>query len=71
MVNQLDILKRAEQLIGKKCQIKMKSGEIISGIMEKIEADSKVTQLRITLLVEENKGLVIPLSKVEELIELG
>ena len=40
-----------------------------SGIIEKIEADSKVTQLRITLLVEA-KSFIIPLLKVEELIEL-
>lgn len=65
----MEVLKKSEQLIGKKCQLKLKSGEIISGIIEKIEADSKVTQLRITLLVEA-KSFIIPLLKVEELIEL-
>ena len=70
MVNQLDVLKKSEQLIGKKCQLKLKSGDIHSGIIDKFEVDSKVTQLRLTLLIEDNKVLIIPLSKIEELIEL-
>lgn len=69
MVNQLDVLKKSEQLIGKKCQLKMKSGETISGIIDKIEVNSKVTQLRIALLVND-KSFVTPLINVEELIEL-
>ena len=70
MVNQLDVLRKSEQLVGKNCQIKLKSTEVISGVIEKIEVDSKVTQLRLTLIVKENKSCVIPLLKVEELYVL-
>ncbi len=70
MVNQLDILKRIEELINKKCQLKLKSGEIFTGLIDKFEVNSKVTQLRITLLIEENEKEIFLLSKIEELIEL-
>lgn len=56
-------------LIGKRCFITLSIGDSYTGLVKKVELNELTNELRVTFEIEQDKGLVIPISQIKSISE--